>query len=346
MKRLSLACILGAGLFLQSFALPVDRVITFGDSLSDNGNVDALTRRLHKVMPIIPVVPKPDVYFHGHFTNGEVWNEVMAQGIGMDPIDGNELEDHAFGGAWAESVLKSRMIFPPSLGSQVTAYLVENYFDKHKGDHLYTVWVGGNDYLIDRKDADEATASTIASIKYQIDRLVYYGARYFVVPNLPDLGQTPKARQMNEQAEFTALTELHNKRLDVALNELMTQYPDITIIAPDVNGALSQVRKEGKNNAYGITNMVDPCYTGNYFLNNVSKSPALMAQMKAAADAGLDIEHNISLQVAMDNDEPYTICDHPESYIFWDLVHPTSKVHWLIGEEVAKVLREKGLVKH
>ena len=52
------------------FAEPIDKIIVFGDSLSDNGNVLSLTEKAKKVIPLVPLIPKNPPYFSGRFTNG------------------------------------------------------------------------------------------------------------------------------------------------------------------------------------------------------------------------------------------------------------------------------------
>ena len=149
--------------FSQSLhAITFDKIVVFGDSLSDTGNVFSFTSRMHKAVPLIPIVPKEPPYFQGRFTNGQIWIEDLAQMLSI-PVD-----DYAYGGAWVESVFDSKQPFPFSLGMQVNFYLVQSFRDADKDKHLYVIWVGSNDYVQGRKDVDYATTNTIATIKKQI----------------------------------------------------------------------------------------------------------------------------------------------------------------------------------
>ena len=68
---------------------PVDRVIVFGDSLSDTGNVFDVFG--------IPAAPN----FQGRFSNGPVWVEGLAAGLGAPaPMPSrNGGTNYAYGGA-------------------------------------------------------------------------------------------------------------------------------------------------------------------------------------------------------------------------------------------------------
>src|SRR5262249_42011574 len=52
---------------------PFSEVVVFGDSISDTGNVFLFTDGVAAGPP----------YFEGRFSNGPVWVEVLAQGLGL-----------------------------------------------------------------------------------------------------------------------------------------------------------------------------------------------------------------------------------------------------------------------
>ncbi|MFB8787365.1 MAG: SGNH/GDSL hydrolase family protein [Potamolinea sp.] len=80
--------ILAAGFVVFSFMLPVkasetqkiEQIYTFGDSLSDVGNVYNLTLALKKVG-----YPPPP-YVNGRFSNGIVWVEYLAKQLKLKPV--------------------------------------------------------------------------------------------------------------------------------------------------------------------------------------------------------------------------------------------------------------------
>jgi len=128
-------------LFNPAYAKQIDKIIMFGDSLSDTGNIFSLTSKAHKIFPSIPVIPKASVYYEGRFSNGPVWIDDLALAMNVPQ------ENYAYGGAWAEPLLDSQLSVPFGLGMQVSYYLVMSVTDFHKRDHLYIIWAGGNDYV-------------------------------------------------------------------------------------------------------------------------------------------------------------------------------------------------------
>src|ERR1051325_6177463 len=84
--RWILSAILLATLFSTAQVANADqfkRLIVFGDSLSDNGNLFALSGNTYP----------PPPYYLGRFSNGPVWVEDLAERLGV-PLD-----DFAVGGA-------------------------------------------------------------------------------------------------------------------------------------------------------------------------------------------------------------------------------------------------------
>ena len=55
-----------------------NRIIVFGDSYSDNGNVFKLTNGKY---------PNAVRYFRGRFSDGPVWSEYFARNFGINPND-------------------------------------------------------------------------------------------------------------------------------------------------------------------------------------------------------------------------------------------------------------------
>lgn len=41
-----------------SYAVTIDKIVVFGDSLSDTGNILTLTKTAKKAIPLIPLIPK------------------------------------------------------------------------------------------------------------------------------------------------------------------------------------------------------------------------------------------------------------------------------------------------
>jgi len=112
-------------------------VTAFGDSLTDGGNVFAVTGG---------TLPYPS----GRFSDGPVWIEQLASNLGT-PLQPSVLggTNYAFGGA--ESGLGTsllRGVLPvPGIRQQIQNFLQLGPLDPTR---LYVVWGGANDFLMAR----------------------------------------------------------------------------------------------------------------------------------------------------------------------------------------------------
>lgn len=132
----------------------VTRLVIFGDSLSDTGN---LKRRL-KVFPDSP-------YWLGRFSNGPNWIDWLARATGV------AVQDHSYGGALAEpheDVSARDVIAAIEQGGQhFVSGSVDRYVDDYIARDLLTgavvrpretvfiLWEGSNDYLAKEPFTDD-----------------------------------------------------------------------------------------------------------------------------------------------------------------------------------------------
>lgn len=327
-----------------SYALDIDRIIVFGDSLSDTGNIYNFTVQAKKIISAFPLIPRNPPYYQGRFSNGPIWAESLAEAMDVP------LVSYAYAGAWAEPIYDSGPFVPFSLGSQVDFYLVSSLNDFHKDKHLYVIWSGSNDYIHGRYDKDGKpdfeypTTNTSKVIQSQIDWLIYYGAKNFLIINLPDLSLTPQI--IAKGPEFVSmaaeLSKQHNIKLAKMLIEEQKQYPDVKIISVDVNNYFSEIIINPEK--LHLKNVKDPCYDGDYLLSmaKLADDP----EVKAAKEMKLDIINNDFLYVAYVNsrlaDKGKKSCANPDEYLFWDKLHPTRIVHQALAKIALQAL--KGLL--
>jgi phospholipase/lecithinase/hemolysin len=325
-------------LFQTAYAVEIDKIIVFGDSLSDNGNIFSLTSKAHKVFSSVPIIPKNPPYFQGRFSNGPVWVDDLAAGLNVP------LVDYAYGGAWAEPLHDSRLVVPFGLGLQVSYYLVMSVADFHKANHLYIIWAGGNDYVSGREDVDYATTNTVSSIEAQIDWLVYYGARNIIVMNLPDLSLVPEVATKGPDAmeNVTQLVKAHNLKLSQMLTDQQTRHPEAKIIYGDITVSFNDAYYN--HDKYNIKNVSTPCYSGGYSLRAMIRDRQATREFAAAKEQNIDIENTPSLRVAYATarmaDSGIDACDTPDEFMFWDQIHPTRVMHQFMALDATTILNK------
>lgn len=196
---------------------------SFGDSLSDTGNVN-------------PGAP----YVDGNFSNGPVWVDLLGPMLDLasPTASNNGGTNYAWGGA--RTLVDGGVI---STQTQVTNYLA------HAGgsadpDALYTIWTGGNDV----QAFDIAAGAGVATIAGD---LLAAGATNILVLNVPNLGLTPIAD--GNEAAAALITTAFNDQLALGLATLNS--PDVTLV--DSFALLDIIVADPA--AFGLTNVDDNC---------------------------------------------------------------------------------------
>src|SRR5262249_983589 len=124
---------------------------------------------------------------------------------------------------------------------------------------LYIVFSGANDIadiLPMHLDPAATIVKTVKGIRDAILAFKAMGARTVLVPNVPNLGLTPRAAQFGAQGPLTALAFTYNASLDAMLDG----FTDINIIKFDTFAFGTYVVAHAAD--YGFTNVKQSCYTG------------------------------------------------------------------------------------
>jgi phospholipase/lecithinase/hemolysin len=237
------------GSSLMSAATPTyDAIYVFGDSYCDVGNIFIATGGAEPAAP----------YYNGRFSNGPIWIEHVAGGLGlpMAPalVGGT---DYAFGGAFAtapQTIPGGGTI--PSVPQQVALYLSQ-HGGKADPKALYVIEGGGNDILDATGGSADALGFKIATALAESELLLRRaGARHFVIPNLFNVGLIP-AGQANATFDLAAVTAV-NKYLNdfLALEDLLE---GVHILRLDVFSLIQSLETDPTH--YGFTNVTAPCLT-------------------------------------------------------------------------------------
>lgn len=173
----------------------------FGDSLSDSGNnriaffgVTGPNPTGPTFIPTFPYAPG------GTYSNGQVWVSPFVAGLGLPASTANPSRAGGNNFAHGGATTTGTDLFPPSLQTQLSAYLGGNTVDPNA---LYVIAGGGNDAravataIAGGADPISTTingATTYAATTAgMVASLQAAGANNIIVWNVPNLGLTPAA---------------------------------------------------------------------------------------------------------------------------------------------------------
>lgn len=300
-------------LSVSAYASSLNKIVVFGDSLSDNGN---FYEYMQHQMPLSPP------YYQGRFTNSPVWVELLTSIYYPNDIN-SHLLDYAFGGA---GVLGEDGDFDDdnliTLNREVDSYLLAHE-DKADADSLFIIWMGANNYLSLPDDLNKAVEDVNWGIKQTLIRLAEKGAKHILVINLPDLGKAPAARDFDAVESLSYCSSSNNALLEKNVESLRIDYPAVQWIFFDVNHMLQNMLDNPSG--YGLTNIDGTCYEQLIDSPNAKKSMLhVVARIKPHAhDNGPDA------------------CN---GYLFFDPVHPAKIAHQVMAERINKLLLDQGIV--
>jgi outer membrane lipase/esterase len=260
MRIRHLAGAITVALLVSTTAAAADftKVVAFGDSLSDNGNVSLASGS--------PIATR--------FTTnpGTVAIENIASYFGNSlapSLTGGT--DYAWGGARAAVNVPT-----PSVIAQVGQYLAANG-GRADSKALYSVWIGANDLLNAGSNPATAQVATVTAATQEvgaIKALQDAGAKTILVFNLPDVGKTPgvMAGGPATAAGASQLALLYNGVLNGGVAQLGKG-----IVPIDTYTLLNEViANPGK---YGFSNVTTPACT---VASSISCTPGTLVAPDAA----------------------------------------------------------------
>jgi phospholipase/lecithinase/hemolysin len=280
-------------------------VVVFGDSLSDNGNVYRLTQGFpgNALLPF----PPDRLYADGRQSNGPVAVEYLSLRLGAT------LRNFAQAGAttgtgniWDDGSLGEP---PGALGLSGMRTQVQSYVAQPgaaDSNALYVLWGGPNDFVSGLAnpatfDPLAAIANAVTNLSAEAGELYGAGARHFLIPNMADLGITPRAVSAGLSAEARDLTMSFNSALDTALGGLRAGLPGAAIHGLDTFALSRQAFAEFSGGNPAAPEVTLPCLA----------VPACATDTQTQA-----------------------------GFLFWDDLHPTTQVHSILGGEMAAAVPE------
>lgn len=336
----------------------IQRLVIFGDSLSDTGNLKSRLR-------MFPASP----YWIGRFSNGPMWPDYI------DAMSTLSVQNHAVGGASVtgkDTMPKGTFMQRMQDGGQFfvsgttqqqisvfeKGFLLDNQLDSPE-KAAAMLWAGANDYiskepftgaietLLDRPDSPEGYLSVVDTVidrmEQQLLALLGYGFDKVLVGNLPNLGLSPiivENKTYGVSAELSEdqrrsllslrlaeLTDYHNEQLALMVTRLDTEMPDASIrlfnahrLFNDVLGEHAQYHQALKEEAEFDTNK--------NARKIESEIHSVVAQERCFSGG------------YMGSRDPQEICPNSNRAIFWDVVHPTTYVHCWVAYTIKQQLSE------
>lgn len=249
------------------------------------------------------IVPNKNSYFRGHFTNGKVWNEYLTDALGLPNYN------WAVAGAAADDYY-----VVPGVASQASSFLkyMQGTPNYKPGNTLVTMLIGGNDLISYNRTVD----SIIATEKEALENLIANGGiRNILLMNVPDLSKAPRFKYVSDGAAQAAAVAASVNDLNAKLVELRdalaAKYASVglKIKLYDTRAKVDDLFYNPGN--YGITNTTDSCLD----VNDVSTA---------------NYAKNIPVR---------SICTNADSFVFWDQLHPSTRAHKLIAEQVTPFVK-------
>lgn len=260
-----------------------NRLVVFGDSLSDNGNLYLISGGTQ---------PPSPPYYQGRFSSGRVWTELL--GFNAANFNGSVSGsiNYAFGGSRTDASTG----VPFGMLNQLSRYTAAG--GRFGSGDLVTVLGGAND-IFQALPAAGASASPVAAmtpvvtaaaanVNSLVNTVAGAGAGTILVSNLPKLSLTPQFRG-------TAAAPLADYSASTFNTTLQTSIAATAAARPGTNIVLMDLFKVGDTlaanpAAFGVTNITQPCFNG------------------------------------------VTVCSNPDSYFYFDGVHPTAAGHRIIAQ--------------
>jgi outer membrane lipase/esterase len=261
-------------------------MVTFGASLSDNGNACNLSTSN---------CPPSPPYASGRYSNGPLWIDTVAAKYGASARPSRTGgTNFAYAGARTGTVPGvTTPASVPSMVVQVEQHLASVGYVA-QAQSLYVVdasTVGNNISDALTLSATDPTApvkvltQAVTDVVGIIQRLYAAGGRHIAVLNAPNVGATPRVQALGPAAVAgaTQLSAQFNGALAQQIAILKATAPGLNVYVADFFALNQQIAANPA--AFGFTNVTQPCF-------NTGVAPP-------------------------------TVCANAAQYAYWDVFHPT-----------------------
>jgi len=181
---------------------------------------------------------------------------------------------------------------------------------------VYAIVTGANDYRNDQFNVPMNPPDVVKNISDSVATLYQLGARTVIVLNLPDLGLLPANR--DNPGPATLLSQIHNALLADAMNTLSTRLPGIKLIQIDLNAVFSLLPASMDRVTPAIDALIPPGSLPPPYPPGFPMSSCLFANPALCVDV--------------------PTFDVGQQFLFWDIVHPTTAAHKVLGDFIYDAL--------
>ena len=239
-------------------ASPYGAIYSFGDSLSDVGNVyDAVG---------LPYAP----YSNGRFSNGPNWLDDLSAKLGLGAVTASSSGGHDF--AWGGAVTgypgTDNPVFPfpiPTLKDQVSQFIT--FAGSAPSSALYTFSIGANDLFgmlsdpnLDPADIPTDIAGAAAAVGAAAASLAKVGATSLLLFDVPNLGLVPEVTDAGVPGLPSLATQLSAEFNTAVLTDISLAAPSLTVFDIGSYGLLTQAAATPTE--FGFTDVTTPCWSG------------------------------------------------------------------------------------
>ncbi len=214
----------------------INRIIAFGDSLSDTGNLYNGSQW---------VFPNRDSWFLGHFSNGLVWTEYLAKNKEVP------LYNWSVGGAAGTN----QYVALTGIYDQVTSFLTYMKMAKHYNpdNSLITLEFGLNDFMNYQREV----ADVKADLSSALIRLTETGTRNILLFTLPDATKAPQFKYTTPETVATVRQKIIDFNAFIAEQALLYQDKGLNVVLYDAHDTFEKITTHPQQ--HGFENSTEPC---------------------------------------------------------------------------------------
>ncbi|KAJ2793006.1 hypothetical protein H4R20_006679 [Coemansia guatemalensis] len=287
----------------------------FADSLSDMG---ALKEMTGGKLP-------PSPYWNGRFSSGPVWVEYLAlltdfnlynKGVGGATVDVNNQVVLDF---------TNNPLIVSGSQAQITYFKANNpkyasAATREKDVLLFEA--GTNDFTVQapniasgRLGMETFVDNLIDTMIGQLEQLRQIGFKNIFVCQMAPIQASPFMKLVNMTTTMEKTADLFNQKLPKKLEAWSSSASDLNSVVVAEVATLVEIALTSKEvfKALGITNYDKPCINGDTS-GFAAAENKLVEVLKYSYDAP--------------NSQ---VCDDPSKYLFFDVLHPTERLHRMLG---------------